>query len=380
MDPFTISMAVAPLVLSSTKLAMLMSAVRDSYKKAPTTLTATLTECKIIHIALFKIQELVYKNETDLSSRLKVQAPLQEAFDGALTGCRMTLSALNLELDKLVEPKKGTKPMGIGFQAKARLVWKEDIMKQLLDQTRGQMSSLRSLIELLESETQADMFRLLKENIVDIRKILSRAKSIRSCQGVDDDQSSFHFANQSAAYGLVPSYEAQLAQSPAYQRAEKVAADELLTRKIELLSEKYALEEKLEGLLLDVELKDEKVARLENAAVLKDEKIARQEKDILSKDEKVTQLEQDNLWMHEKANQLEQDVMFSHERIGILERDILLKDEDLLSTKKRITQLEGRSMQKVELKGLEDDSVIEWVVKNCNTIALRHHSGEEANC
>ena len=247
MDPFTISMAVAPLVLSSTKLAMLISAVRDSYKSAPTTLTATLTECKIIHIALFKIQELVYKNETNLSSRLKAQAPLREAFDGALTGCRMTLSALNLELNKLVEPKKGTNLMGIGFQAKARLVWKEDIMKPLLDQTRGQMSSLRHLIEILESETQADMFRLLKENIEDIRNILHRAKSIRSYQGIDDDQSSFHFVNQSAAFGLVPSYEAQLSQSSAYQRAEKVAADELLTRKIELLSEKYALEEKLEA-------------------------------------------------------------------------------------------------------------------------------------
>ena len=89
------------------------------------------------------------------------------------------------------------------------------------------------------------MFRLLKENIVDIRKILSRAKSICSDQGIDDDESSFHFVNQSAAYGLVPSYEAQLVQSSAYQWALKVAADELLTRKIELLSEKYVLEEKL---------------------------------------------------------------------------------------------------------------------------------------
>lgn len=107
----------------------------------------------------------------------------------------MTLAALNLEMNKLVEPKKGKNSMEVGFKAKARLVWKEDIMKQLLYQTRGQMSSLRCLIELLESETQADMLRLLKENIVDIRKILHRAKSIRSSQGVDDDQSSFHFDN-----------------------------------------------------------------------------------------------------------------------------------------------------------------------------------------
>lgn len=164
MDPFTISMAVAPLILSSAKLTMLISAVRDRYKSAPTTLTATLTECKIIHITLSKIQGLIYKYETDLSSRLAAQAPLREAFDSALTACRMTLAALNLELDKLAEPKKPTNPLDIGFKAKARLVWKEDIMKPLLDQTRGQMLSLRCLVEFLKSETQADIFRLLKQN------------------------------------------------------------------------------------------------------------------------------------------------------------------------------------------------------------------------
>lgn len=407
MDPVTISMAVAPLVLSSAKLTMLFSAVRDSYKNAPTTLIATLTECKIIHIALFKIQELVYKNETDLSSRLKAQTPLREAFDGALTGCRMTLAALNLELDKLVEPKKVTNPMEIGFQTKARLVWKEDIMKQLLDQTRGQMSSLRYLIELLESETQADMLSLLKENIVEIRKILHRAKSIRSYQGVDDDQSSFHFDNQSATYGLVPSYETQLAQSPRYQRAEKAAADELLTSKIELLDEKYALEEKLEELLLDADLKDEKVAQLvkdtvsmdkkltrlendilskdekvvqlENDTVLKDAIVIRLENEILSKDAKVTRLERDIVWMQEEATQLEHDVKLKHDKMGILERDLSLKDKHLVSKTKRITELEGRSMQEVKLNGFEDDSVVDWLVQNCNVIALRQHSKEEAD-
>lgn len=50
-------------------------------------------------------------------------------------------------------------------------------MKQLLDQTRGQMSFLACLIELLESATQADIFRLLKQTTANIRKILHRAKS-----------------------------------------------------------------------------------------------------------------------------------------------------------------------------------------------------------
>lgn len=161
-------------------------------------------------------------------------------------------------------------------------------MKQLLDQSRGQMSLLHHLIEILESETQTDMLRLLKKNSVDIRKILRRAKTIRTSQGIDDHQSSFYFGNQFAAYSMVPSYEVQLAQSPAYQRTEKFAADELLTRKVELLNEKYAREEQLEGLQLGMDLKDGKIDELENATSAKDKQIARLEVEIMSKDGKVT--------------------------------------------------------------------------------------------
>lgn len=247
----------------------------------------------------------------------------------------------------------------------------------------------------------------MKENIVDIRKILHRAKSIRSNQGFDDDQSSFHFDNQSAAYGLAPPYQAQLAQSSSYQRAEKAAADELLASKIKLLDEKYALEDKLEELLVDADLKDEKVDQLAKATVSMEEKITRLEKDILSKDgkvvelekdtvlkdaivsrleneilskdAKVTRLEEDIMWKQEEATQLEQDVKMKHDKMSILERDLLLKDKQLVSKTKRIIELEARSMQKVKLNGFEDDDVIDWLVKNGNAIALRQHLKVEAN-
>lgn len=287
-------MAVAPLVLSSAKLTMLICAVKDSYNNAPITLTATLTECKMIHITLSKIQGLVYKNEADLSSSLKAQKPMQEVFDDALTGCRITLAALNLELDKLVEPEKGMRPMEIRFRARTRLIWKEDIMKQLLNQTRGQMSSLQSLIHLLESETQGDILKLLKQDTADIRRILHHAKSIRSYQGFDDDQSSFHFTHQSiTSLGVDPSYEAQLAQSSTYRRAKTAAAEELLARKIELLDEKYALEEKLEGLLLEVDLKDKRVSVLEDHISSRDKRVSQLELGISSKDERIVKLEHD---------------------------------------------------------------------------------------
>lgn len=42
MDPFTISKVVAPLILSSAKLTMLILAVKERYNNALTTLIATL--------------------------------------------------------------------------------------------------------------------------------------------------------------------------------------------------------------------------------------------------------------------------------------------------------------------------------------------------
>lgn len=174
-----------------------------------------------------------------------------------------------------------------------------------------------------------------------------------------------------------------------------------------MLDEKYALEENFEELFLDADLKDGKVAQLvkatvsmdkkitqlendilskdgkvvqlENVTVLKDEIVIRQKHEILSKDAKVTPLEQDILWMQEEATQLEQDVKLEHDKMGILERHLSLKDKHLVSKTKRITELEGRSMQKVKLNGFDDDSVIDWLVKNCNAIALCQHPKEENN-
>lgn len=36
-------------------------------------------------------------------------------------------------------------------------------------------------------------------------------------------------------------------------------------------------------------------------------------------------------------------------------------------------------MQEVKLSGFDDDSVVDWLVQNCNVIALRQHSKEEAD-
>lgn len=93
--------------------------------------------------------------------------------------------------------------------------------------------------------------------------MLNRAKSIRSDQGFSDCESSFHQSQQTVVYespfdsakktvvyGLAKSYEQELMQSSAYQKAQSAAAEELFAKKLELLEEKYELGKRSGCLLL----------------------------------------------------------------------------------------------------------------------------------
>lgn len=139
----------------------------------------------------------------------------------------------------------------------------------------------------------------LQQNLADIRKNFHRAKSIRLDQGIEEDQSSFHFMHQAAAFGLVPSYEAQLSQSSTYQRAQAAAVEELVAQRIELMDEKFALEDRIEGFLLEIGLKNETVRQLEHEISTKNQRISLLEHDTLNgsrlvlNDRKIIKLEDD---------------------------------------------------------------------------------------
>ena len=152
MDPLSISLAIAPLLLASAKLTKQIGEFVDGYKNAPITLTSICTECKLIHVALCKIQGLIYESKKVLTARLGSEKSLRDAFDSALTGCRMTVAAVDVEIRKLIDSEAISKSETVAIPFKKRLsyVWKEDLMQSLLEQTRGQMASIQFLISLLQ--------------------------------------------------------------------------------------------------------------------------------------------------------------------------------------------------------------------------------------
>ena len=74
-----------------------------------------------------------------------------------------------------------------------------------------------------------------------MEKLLNRARSIRSTQGVDDNQSTFNVVQSFIQNLSGASLEEELKQSSVYQKARAAAAEDLLASKIELLEEKYKL-------------------------------------------------------------------------------------------------------------------------------------------
>lgn len=148
---------------------------------------------------------LIYRNATDLAKRLDSQKDLREVCDNALTGCRMTLAALNMEVGKLVEPTQSGKTgkLKVAFKAKARTLWKEDVMKGLLDHTRGEdtwdhctcsffcswiidkwRTNHLNLVGLQRESTRNSETREAERNALNL--LLHKANSIRSSRAGPD--------------------------------------------------------------------------------------------------------------------------------------------------------------------------------------------------
>lgn len=133
------------------------------------------------------------------------------------------------------------------------------------------------------------------------------------------------------------------------------AAEELSAKKIELLDEKYALEERIKGLILDGDTKDEKIARLENDALLKDKKVAGLENSALLKDQKVARLKADILLKDGQIAHLKQNLLLDNDNFQKHESAFSLEDKRLLYQKGKIPELKfgEKPMQGIQLKGLE---------------------------
>ncbi|KAI9770156.1 MAG: hypothetical protein M1840_003606 [Geoglossum simile] len=254
MDPVSLTAAVAPLTFTCAKIIKCFHAVKSTYQTAPVTVITMIAECATVSASLNQIQSLALNDPVALSSRMSPAGSLTKNFDDALTGCMLTLSVIEDELEGMVEGDLGAGT--VGFKAKAKFIWNEAAMEALLRQLRGQQTAIGLLVAVLQTESIAEVKDMVQKNTATLQTMLQRARTLRESQAsrpgtVGESAkpgSIFSFGMSSTVAGLAPDLSQQLHQSSAYQRARAVEMEDLWKRNHELLQEKYTLLERIEQL------------------------------------------------------------------------------------------------------------------------------------
>ncbi len=152
MDPLSISTAVASLVTTGTKAVTLCNTLVGKYKNAPRTLASIRTECTTVKAGLSYIYFLINRDMELFSSQMQAHGPLTETLDVALTGCTVTFSLLDCELQRLYD--KSCDRDGFRWKDKLKYIWDEKVAKALLDQMRGLQSAITLVMTALQTSAR----------------------------------------------------------------------------------------------------------------------------------------------------------------------------------------------------------------------------------
>ncbi len=148
MDPLSISSAIGSLVTVCARTITTCRAIVCSLQDAPRILSAIQAECSTTREALSQIFMLINRTDTTALAHLSSNEPLSQSFDIALTGCTVTFSVLDNELDKIL--KHCESQVELGFRPRARFVWNEDVLKTAMDELRGQREALNLLVTVVQ--------------------------------------------------------------------------------------------------------------------------------------------------------------------------------------------------------------------------------------
>ncbi|OCK79667.1 hypothetical protein K432DRAFT_405366 [Lepidopterella palustris CBS 459.81] len=179
MDPISITASVVGVTAACLKAAKTLQGLRCKYLEASTTIAAICSESTLISASLSQIQALLLRNPNDLSGHLQSRPELAATFDTTLTGCTVVFACLEEEIKRLdvaacIQEGRDT------WRQMAKVAWKADAMKELLQSIRGQQSAITLLIQMLQMESLSDIHRLLKDNTAVLDGVAERTQSLRS--------------------------------------------------------------------------------------------------------------------------------------------------------------------------------------------------------
>jgi hypothetical protein len=119
----------------------------SKYKDAPRSMVAISSEASVMSVSLSQIEALILSHK-DPESFLRSRPNVAATLDRSLIGCTILFSCLDNEIEKMSSSagRHGT----LTWKAKARMVWKYETFKELLDNMRGQQVGITLLLQLLQ--------------------------------------------------------------------------------------------------------------------------------------------------------------------------------------------------------------------------------------
>jgi hypothetical protein len=97
--------------------------------------------------SLSQIQTFISSHDNP-ENFLRLRPDVAAALDTSLTGCAVLFSCLDEEINKVSE--SADERIILAWKAKARVVWKHETFKGLLESMRGQQVAITLLLQLLQ--------------------------------------------------------------------------------------------------------------------------------------------------------------------------------------------------------------------------------------
>lgn len=142
MDPVSLALAVAPLLLECGKLVKFCKDVKVKYESAPETLGSIRTECNGIANVLVQLQALgLQASEPDEEQKTR----FHNAIDSIVDGCSTTLSNLMQHLNKVcqaIDDAILTSSSTVRGKDETRIAWEEEYIDRQLQRLRGYRTNL----------------------------------------------------------------------------------------------------------------------------------------------------------------------------------------------------------------------------------------------
>ncbi|KAL4871989.1 ankyrin repeat-containing domain protein [Aspergillus spectabilis] len=152
-----------------------LTSLRGKYQHADLTIGTLEQQLRTIRAAITQLEDWTRARLRDSP------AEYNRSLDVAVDGCRTVMEALSEEVQVLTQGVSSNET-GIGFRARIRVVWREDVMKGHQERLHSQVIALQLLVQACQCRSSTEQIELLRkaESRRIIWKVADDAATLRS--------------------------------------------------------------------------------------------------------------------------------------------------------------------------------------------------------